>query len=101
MSFVPAGVGGNGPQTSLSFFYNFGAVNHTLASGSPVGTAFKNVTGTFLFSGTYQTTASMRFTKQNPLDLTTAQDVAIVGDIKDFDDDGCDIRFKATGQRVQ
>ena len=101
MSLKPAGIGDNGPQTSLSFFYNFGAVNHSLASGSPIGTTFKDVTGAFLFSGAYQTTAKMRFTKQTPADLTTAQDVAVVGDIRDFDDDGCNINFKATGQRVQ
>lgn len=99
MSYRPPNILDNGARSSLTFGFTFGASNHTLASGSLIGTTYQPVAATYVFTIVRQQSAQMRFTRQTPADLTTSQSVAIVGDIKDFDVPGCNIQFKAAGQR--
>lgn len=99
MRYRPPNLGDNGPITSIGFAYDFAASNFTLGSGSLVGTTYRTVTSTHIFSITRQFPASMRLTKQTPSDLTTAQSISVIGNIKDFDVPNCTLQFKGSVQR--
>ena len=95
-SYAPQNLGGN-PATNLSLFFEYGAMNFSLATGSAVGTTYQPVTGTGLFRLVYtMPTATMRFTTQTPLSPLTAKNVSLVGDIQNFDVAGCNVSFKAS-----
>lgn len=96
MTFVPQNMGG--ARTSLSFFYQYGAMNFTLASGSAVGTTYRAVTGREIFRDfVTMSGVSMRLRTLTPANPLTATSVYMVGDIVGFDVPGCTISFKASG----
>lgn len=104
--FRPPNLGTNGPATKLSMFLiggTFGAAHSaTLASGSLVGTAFKNVTTTGIFAGGGSSPATLRFTSQIPATLTnTTPTISIVGDWTNLAGDACTIGFAATVLKKQ
>lgn len=95
-SYRPQNLSGN-PSTSLGMFFNYGAMNFTLATGSAVGTTYRPVTGTAMFGLLYtMPSPKMRFTTQAPSAPLTATSVYIVGNIQNFDVTGCTITFKAS-----
>ncbi len=98
----PGNVGSNGPSTRLSFFFDTFALNYTLASGSIVGTAYKDVVGTRIGQSASQFPAQMRFRSQKPSAVAT--DTAVItisGNIKEWDDpeSNCAIGFDAVLQK--
>ena len=100
MRFSPPNLGTNGAPTRISIFNDFGgAQNATLASGSLVGTTFKNVTTTGIYRGAGSGPATLRLTSQSPSSPTkTTASMTIAGDWTDFSGDtGCTISFIGTG----
>lgn len=95
LSFLPANLAG--ARTSVSFFFQYGAMNFTLASGSLVGSTYKTVTGREIFRD-HVTMAgvSMRLLTLTPSTPLTASNVYMVGDIIGFDVPSCTMTFKAS-----
>ncbi|MGQ0485200.1 MAG: hypothetical protein ACT4SY_07615 [Hyphomicrobiales bacterium] len=99
--YNPPNLGTNGPSTRVSIIGEYYAENYTLLSGNLIGTAYKTVNGTLVWSSGATFTSQMRITSQLPAPLTaTSKYVSITGNIKNFDWlPGCDIGFRAAGTR--
>lgn len=97
----PGNVGGNGPSTRLSFFYDGFALNYTLPEGEIVGTTFRDVEGTRIGQSADQFPAQMRFRSQKPSTLGSETPVITVsGGIKVWDGPfiNCSVGFDAVFQ---
>lgn len=99
--YTPPNLGTNGSSTRLSIIGDYYAENYTLPSGSLIGTTYKTVNGTLVWSSGATFTSQMRITAQRPAPLTATSNYAsITGNIKDFDSlPGCNIGFRASGTR--
>lgn len=99
--FSPRNLGDNGAKSRLSIFDGFLAQNYTMASGSPYGNTFRDVSGVRFGRGVAQFSSQWKITNQTPApaNLTAASAfVSFNGAITGFDNiDGCDITFKAAG----
>ena len=99
MRFAPPNLGTNGPQTRLTTIGRQTGDNWTLASGTLVGTTYKNVTSTGMGFSAGQFTTKMRITSQVPAVLTaTTPSVIIKGNVQNYaGDTSCTIGFTAVG----
>lgn len=100
--FTPAGVGDNGPDSSLSRFDDWYAVSSTLAGGS-FDTTLRLVDTVNIYSGSAPVTGvRIAFTVQSPAVITGTTDVVTVtGKIKGLDGGStCTVTFKMSAVRT-
>jgi hypothetical protein len=95
--FRPPNVGGNGPDTSLSIFAPYEAMNYRLLTGSLIGNTLQTVNGTGVFSGGGTFSAKARITSQQPAELVDpVTQVLLTGDIEGFaGEPTCTVTFSA------
>ncbi|MGQ0484526.1 MAG: hypothetical protein ACT4SY_04140 [Hyphomicrobiales bacterium] len=96
---------GDGPSTKITILHTVEgnshiAINHTLPSGTLVGTTYKTVNATKVqIEGGQTYTSQMRLTSQSPATIVLSTNfVSFTGNIANFDNvAGCTIGFRGSG----